>query len=269
MASLDKLGLAAKEITILKQLLHSESGLILLVGSDSAARENTLRSIAGVLEREGVGAAAGPHGGGFPDPVHLYESADHDELSESHAFGRYATEITTIDELEALCEQSLNGGVMVAVTEGRDGAEVLSRFLRRGADVDLVSEAVQALVTVHTLPKTCPLCRVDLAPSFELEQLFEQSFGALGFPFPGFHLQEGRGCHTCDFTGYLGLIVIYELLRVTEKISESCHHNSSADEFDELAMEEQMLPWEAKLYFRLKHGDVALTDAARLIRPGL
>lgn len=262
MPSTEKLGLAAPEHTELLKLLNTGRGLVLVVGPDAEHRLQTLRILEMYLQSQRreistAGAvAATTSGSSHPMPPWVLESW------RDQARVEVAPEITTFQELEALLRSARQATLLLASTGGVDGGTYLAQAVEAGIDPALLGEGILAILTQHSIKKNCPLCRVDLAPSFSLEELFESSFGRLGFPFPGFYLREGRGCHTCDFTGYLGLAHVFEFMRMSPAVQEQLGEEANTVVIDGRAMTEGMLPWEAKLYFRLKHGDIALNDAA-------
>ena len=271
MASIEKLGLATQEQTVLMELLNRQHGLFLVVGLNREERLSTLRTLQIHLEAQRREIA--PFNAGEilceslfsegADPVGALSRS----VSATAVLGLTKAPVALIPEIEDIatlelaCEQGGSGALVLGTIEGSDGAAVISSLLAQGADPTLISQNLLGVITQHAIRKACPLCRVDLAPSFQLEAAFEASFGQIGFPFPGFNLREGRGCHTCDFTGYLGSTMVYEFLHLTNLVREQVLEDPTLEKIDSKAMEEGMLPWEAKLFFRLKHGDIALRDA--------
>jgi|GEM_PF-3786199 len=263
MASIEKLGLATQEQTELLKLLNTGRGVILILAPQREHRLHTLRIMQMYLESQrrdiGVfGQLAQVPAGGIPHDVPVWMPDSWRDLPRVEM-------LPEVDDLIAL-QQALDavhqGTLMIASMEGVDAGTFLQQAIREGMDPGELGGGLLAILTQHTIRKACPLCRVDLAPSFALEDAFEDSFGRLGFPFPGFYLREGRGCHTCQFTGYLSQVHVFEFLRVSSAVQEQLAEEATMELLDGRAMTEGMLPWEAKLYFRLKHGDIALKDAA-------
>ncbi|MEO7993511.1 MAG: hypothetical protein ABI743_03860 [bacterium] len=278
MGSIEKLGLATQEQTALIDLLDRHHGVIVLVGPNRDARLATLRTLQLHLEAHRRDIA--PLSQSKLMVEHLTATATA-EIGQrvsatpswtTTAVSGHGTPVVLIPDLEdplmleLACNHGQQGTLVLVTMPEVDGAHLLMECADDGVDREALANGLLAVITQHTVPKACPLCRIDLAPSFALEESFEQTFGALGFPFPGFQLREGRGCHTCDFTGTFGTIQVYEFLYLSRAVKDQVIEDPRLELIDTRAMEEGMLSWESKLYFRLKRGDVSLKAAMDVLR---
>lgn len=281
MVTLEKLGLAASEQTALREALDHKAGVIIVQSLASEARLGTLRVLQMHLENQrrdihpfeparslfslemvealaGDAFAAAPQRSRWPLSLELSAPWPVQLLAE-------CPDALTLTEAFELAVQ---GHLVLATWQSGDGAMTLNSLIESGVDAQLLAEGLLAVLTQHTLPKVCPLCRVELAPSFEMEETFEQTFGALAFPFPGFSFRQGRGCATCNQRGTLGHVQVFEYLPMSPALADQIQSVHYAERLDSVAMSEGMLPWEAKLYFRIKHGDVSLDDAVAALKAG-
>jgi len=57
----------------------------------------------------------------------------------------------------------------------------------------------------------------------------------------GFKLYRGKGCETCNNTGYKGRVGIYEVMEVDRGVEEAILNNKAEHEIEELAVEQGMV----------------------------
>jgi type II secretory ATPase GspE/PulE/Tfp pilus assembly ATPase PilB-like protein len=77
-------------------------------------------------------------------------------------------------------------------------------------------------------------------------------------------LTRGKKCPTCNNTGYLGRIGIFEVLPVTEKIARLILERAAAGEIEKQAIEEGMITMKQDGYLKVLEGITTIEEVLRV-----
>jgi type IV pilus assembly protein PilB len=97
-----------------------------------------------------------------------------------------------------------------------DAAGAVTRLLDMGVEPFLIAASMEGVLAQRLLRRICKDCRTPFQPKAEvLSQigLTASEVGDRPFCF-------GKGCETCNGTGYRGRVGIYELLDIREPIRQ-------------------------------------------------
>jgi len=98
---------------------------------------------------------------------------------------------------------ALTGHIVLSTMHGGAVLEVLHRFRQLQVDVLTLSQALSLIVCQRLIPKLCSVCKVlDLTASNEMKST----------------LYRQVGCSACDYTGFNGVVVAAEHLRMVPEI---------------------------------------------------
>ncbi|HYE77017.1 MAG TPA: ATPase, T2SS/T4P/T4SS family, partial [bacterium] len=155
MASIEKLGLATQEQTVLLDLLNHQHGLLIVVGEDAELRQVTLRTLQTYLESQHRQVA--PFQPGTLICAEVLQAVGAVEESRPAPTVNYARSlphftparpavavlpvIEDLGTLELACEQGLTGALVLATLEGVDGAGALAQLVHQGADAQLLAQS--------------------------------------------------------------------------------------------------------------------------------
>ena len=79
-------------------------------------------------------------------------------------------------------------------------------------------------------------------------------------------LYKGRGCDKCANTGYKGRIGIFEVLEMSDRIGRLTLESSTAQQIQDVAMEEGMLNLMQDGYLRVVEGMTTLAEVMRVAK---
>jgi type IV pilus assembly protein PilB len=89
------------------------------------------------------------------------------------------------------------------------------------------------VMSQRLLRMVCPFCNVPYTPtSHELQRI-----GYAAHNFVGAQFQKGRGCSSCQHTGYRGRVGIYELLILDEFVRDAVLERKSGKALREISIE--------------------------------
>jgi len=108
---------------------------------------------------------------------------------------------------------ALTGHLVLSTLHTNDAITSALRLLDMGAAGFLVGSSLRAIIAQRLVRKVCDSCRQAYQPEQQelmwLSNLVDDDISDIKF-------SHGRGCQTCQYTGYKGRIGVFELLEMDE-----------------------------------------------------
>ncbi len=123
-------------------------------------------------------------------------------------------EMRDLETAQISIQASLTGHLVLSTLHTNDSPGAVTRLVDMGVEPFLISSTLMAVLGQRLVRTNCKNCRTPFEPNEEQLSLLNLSPHDLGDKV--FHY--GRGCSTCNDTGYKGRKGIYELLVVSEAI---------------------------------------------------
>jgi type IV pilus assembly protein PilB len=123
-------------------------------------------------------------------------------------------EMRDLETAQISIQASLTGHLVLSTLHTNDAPGAVTRLLDMGVEPFLISSTLMAVLAQRLVRTTCANCRTPFEPTEEQLALLNLSPHDLGDKV--FHY--GRGCSTCNDTGYKGRKGIFELLIISEAI---------------------------------------------------
>ncbi|HEV2318678.1 MAG TPA: GspE/PulE family protein [Verrucomicrobiae bacterium] len=123
-------------------------------------------------------------------------------------------EIRDIETAQIAVQASLTGHLVMSTLHTNDAPGAITRLIDMGLEPFLISSSLTSVLAQRLVRTICKNCRTTFEPTEEQLSLLNLSPHDLGDKV--FHY--GRGCSTCNDTGYKGRKGIFELLVVSEPI---------------------------------------------------
>jgi len=111
-------------------------------------------------------------------------------------------------------QASLTGHLVLSTLHTNDAPGAVTRLVDMGVEPFLISSTLMAVLAQRLVRTICKNCRTPFEPTEDQLSLLNLSPHDLGDKV--FHY--GRGCSTCNDTGYKGRKGIFELLVISEAI---------------------------------------------------
>ena len=106
---------------------------------------------------------------------------------------------------------AMTGHLVLTTLHTNDAISSALRLMDMGAQGYLVASALRAIIAQRLVRRICRYCHeeheVDAGDRIWLVNLFGEGVHQMKF-------QHGRGCQSCNFTGYAGRIGVFELLEL-------------------------------------------------------
>ena len=149
-------------------------------------------------------------------------------------------EIRDLETAQIAMQASLTGHLVLSTLHTNNAASTINRLLDMGVEHYLVSSTVAAIIAQRLVRRLCPHCANPhvVAPETAI---------ALGVPA---HLTAGgaitlhkpSGCVNCQQTGFIGRIVVAELLVMNDEIRRMIANGASEVDLQAAAQRQGMVP---------------------------
>jgi len=125
-------------------------------------------------------------------------------------------ETRDLETAQIAIQASLTGHLVMTSLHTNDAAGAVTRLLDMGVEPFLMAATMEGILAQRLLRRVCKDCRTPYPPKTEILSqlgLAPSDVGDRPFYF-------GKGCETCNGTGYRGRVGIYELLDIREPIRQ-------------------------------------------------
>jgi type IV pilus assembly protein PilB len=142
-------------------------------------------------------------------------------------------ETRDLETAQISIQAALTGHLVFTTLHTNDAAGTITRLIDMGVEPFLISSTLEAVLGQRLLRSVCLDCRATHQPSETLLAQLGLSPGDIGER--NFHY--GKGCNTCNQTGYKGRKGIYELLTITDPLREMINERAPTLSLKEKAIE--------------------------------
>jgi type II secretory ATPase GspE/PulE/Tfp pilus assembly ATPase PilB-like protein len=253
---LDKLDMTPRNVRELKKIAEKPYGLVLCVGPTGSGKTTTLHSLLGHINKPDRKIWTAE------DPVEITQyglrqvqvmpKIGFDFAAAMRAFLRADPDVIMVGEMRdeetaaVGIEASLTGHLVLSTLHTNSAIETVVRLLDMGLDPFNFADALLGILGQRLVKRVCHDCRQEYHPERseydELAQAFgEEAFATLNQKYDGsFVLYRGKGCASCNKTGYRGRLGIHELFIATDEMKRLIQSKARVAEMLERARAEGM-----------------------------
>ncbi|MCX5703555.1 MAG: ATPase, T2SS/T4P/T4SS family, partial [Candidatus Omnitrophica bacterium] len=247
--SLEKLGLAKRDLQIFETLIQKPHGIIFVTGPTGSGKTTTLyTSLSRINTKERKIIT-------IEDPIE-YEMTGitqiqvHPEIELDFARGlrsilRHDPDVIMVGEVrdletaEIAIRVALTGHLIFSTLHTNDAASAVSRLLDIGVEPYLLASSVEAFIAQRLIRLICPDCKQeDKSVPSELANLIARDLGLKSLN--EVKIYRGKGCPVCNFTGFFGRTAIYEILLVDEAIKDLILKKAPSNQIKRMAVSKGM-----------------------------
>ncbi len=241
-----QLGFSEKTFKTFQQLIRRPNGIVLVTGPTGSGKTTTLYAALNALNRPDRKIITAE------DPVEYYLPGVN-QVEVKHQIGldfariirsmlRQAPNIILVGEMRDAetvsmgIQASLTGHLVFSTLHTNDAPSAITRMVDMGVPNYLVASSVVAILAQRLVRTNCQKCRRPYTPPESVIRdigLTPEQVAAATF-------MKGRGCNSCQKSGFRGRIGIYELLLVDSKVREMIFRNDSTAKVREYAISKGM-----------------------------
>jgi MSHA biogenesis protein MshE len=228
---LDEIGMPQPMLVRFKEILARSSGMVLVTGPTGSGKTTTLYAALAELDAEQhkIITVEDPIEYRLPGltQVQVHEKIDLTFARVLRATLRQDPDIILVGEMrdpetaEIGLRGAITGHMVLSTLHTRDAVSTPFRLLDMGAPPYMVASALQAVFAQRLVRQNCENCAEPHAPSPQ-ERGWLAAIG--GDAAAGEPTRRGRGCSTCNGTGYSGRIGVYEMLEMDSALAQAATH---------------------------------------------
>jgi type IV pilus assembly protein PilB len=264
-----KLGFEPESLEKFQRAVLKPYGMVLVTGPTGSGKTNTLYSSVSLLNKPdtNIMTAEDPvefqlHG---VNQVQMKESIGLNFAASLRAFLRQDPNVILVGEIrdfetaEIAIKAALTGHLVLSTLHTNGAPETISRLMNMGIEPFLVATAVHLICAQRLIRRICVECReeVPMPPQAKVEAGFTPEEAKTAKIF------KGKGCSTCNGTGYKGRAGLYEVMEVDDEIRELILIGASAVELKKKAIERGMITLRRSGLVKVKEGVTTLEEVAR------
>lgn len=275
---LGELGLRGTQVKDLEEAISKPYGIILVTGPTGSGKTTTLYSILTKLNKPTVNIVT------LEDPVeYQIEGINQVQINPQagltfaaglRSFLRQDPNIILVGEIrdkettQLAIQAALTGHLVFSTLHTNDAATAIPRLIDLGGEPFLISSVLNASVAQRIARRVCDSCKESYEP---LPHIKDQIIQVLGPWLPSKYqkgeiikLTRGKGCAECNFSGYLGRIAIFEVLKISPEINKLILTESSAKQIEETAKKENLIIMKQDGYLKALEGITTLEEVLRI-----
>jgi len=263
-----KLGFEEKQLSVFKDGIHRPYGMCLVTGPTGSGKTTTLYSALAELNTidSNISTAEDPVEFNLEgiNQVNVKKDIGLTFAAALKSFLRQDPDIIMVGEIrdhevgEIAVEAALTGHLVLSTLHTNDAPSTITRLVNMGIEPFLVAASLNVVVAQRLCRKICKDCKeVDTGTTQEVLV----SCGISPNSAAKLTVYKGKGCATCNGTGYKGRVAIYEVLEMTPSIKEILLRGGSADEIKRQAIKEGMKTLRMTALTKVAQGLTTLDEA--------
>jgi type II secretory ATPase GspE/PulE/Tfp pilus assembly ATPase PilB-like protein len=253
---LDKMGFSERNLKMLKEISEKPYGIILCVGPTGSGKTTTLHSVLGNINTPDIKIWTAE------DPVEITQyglrqvqvqpKIGFTFATAMRAFLRADPDVIMVGEMrdketaDTGIEASLTGHLVLSTLHTNSAVETVTRLLDMGCDPFSFADAMLGVLAQRLARRICKDCKEQYIGTKEEYEELRLGYGSeywdkLDIKQDNtFRLSRGKGCETCNRSGFKGRVALHELLLGTDQLKRMVQQKARTEDMLKTALEEGM-----------------------------
>jgi type IV pilus assembly protein PilB len=242
-----KLGFEPESLAKFERAILRPYGMVLVTGPTGSGKTNTLYSSIAKLNTPETNIMTAEDPVEFQlagiNQVQMKDQIGLNFAAALRAFLRQDPNIILVGEIrdfetaEIAVKAALTGHLVLSTLHTNDAPSTISRLMNMGIEPFLVATSVNLICAQRLVRKICSNCK-------EVLKVPDQAMLDAGYTQDELKTTEifiGKGCGTCNKTGYKGRVGLYEVMEINDELRELVLVGASALELKKKAVDNGML----------------------------
>src|SRR2546426_7124298 len=264
-----KLGFEPESLVKFEKAILKPYGMVLVTGPTGSGKTNTLYSSISRLNQPDTNIMTAEDPVEFQlggvNQVQMKEQIGLNFAAALRAFLRQDPNIILVGEIrdfetaEIAIKAALTGHLVLSTLHTNDAPSTISRLMNMGIEPFLVATSVHLICAQRLIRRVCKECKEEV--STLAQTLIDAGFS----PTEAKKLAtyRGKGCPTCNGTGYKGRVGLYEVMEINDDLRELILIGASSLELKKKAVEHGMITLRASGLQKLRDGVTTLEEVLR------
>jgi general secretion pathway protein E len=127
-------------------------------------------------------------------------------------------EMRDFETAEIAIQSALTGHLVLSTLHTNSALASVTRLLDMGVEYFLLKASIAGIMAQRLARRLCPHCSIEAPIPEDIKRRFPLAELTAAHPFVKVAPRQAVGCPQCDHTGYLGRLVIAEMLPVNERL---------------------------------------------------
>jgi type IV pilus assembly protein PilB len=149
--------------------------------------------------------------------------------------------------------------MVLSTLHTNDAPSTISRLMNMGIEPFLVATSVNLICAQRLVRRICVQCKEPL--QIQAPALIEAGYSAEEATKT--IVQHGKGCATCNNTGYKGRVGLYEVMEINDELRELILVGASALEIKKKALEQGMITLRRSGLQKVASGQTTMEEVLR------
>ena len=269
MLDMTKLGFEPESLEKFKKAIANPYGMVLVTGPTGSGKTNTLYSALQALNTPETNIMTAEDPVEFNlqgiNQVQMKEQIGLNFAAALRSFLRQDPNIVLVGEIrdfetaEIAIKAALTGHLVLSTLHTNDAPSTISRLVNMGIEPFLVATSCNIIQAQRLIRRVCSNCKeeVHMPPEGLVEVGFsKEEAGSL-------KLYKGRGCTTCNNTGYKGRVGLYEVMEISDELRELIIIGASAMELRRKAIEMGMVTLRESGLCKIREGITTIEEVVK------
>jgi type IV pilus assembly protein PilB len=264
-----KLGFESESLQKFERQILKPYGMVLVTGPTGSGKTNTLYSSVARLNTAETNIMTAEDPVEFQlqgiNQVQMKEQIGLNFASALRAFLRQDPNIILVGEIrdfetaEIAVKAALTGHLVLSTLHTNDAPSTISRLMNMGIEPFLVATSVNLICAQRLVRRICVQCKepLQLQPQALIEAGYTPDEAAKTTVY------SGKGCGTCNNTGYKGRVGLYEVMELTDELRELVLVGASALELKKKALELGMITLRRSGLTKVAAGQTTMEEVLR------
>jgi type IV pilus assembly protein PilB len=269
MLDMTKLGFEAESLEKFKRAIANPYGMVLVTGPTGSGKTNTLYSALQALNTSETNIMTAEDPVEFNlqgiNQVQMKEQIGLNFAAALRSFLRQDPNIVLVGEIrdfetaEIAIKAALTGHLVLSTLHTNDAPSTISRLVNMGIEPFLVATSVNIIQAQRLIRRICSECKeeVHILPEALVEVGFSKEEAQT------LKVYKGRGCTTCNNTGFKGRVGLYEVMEITDELRELIIIGASAMELRRKAIELGMVTLRESGLYKIRDGITTIEEVVK------
>ena len=266
-----KLGFDPQTLKDFQEAIHKPFGMILITGPTGSGKSTTLYSALSELNKADVNISTAEDPVEYNlvgiNQVQVREQIGLNFASCLRSFLRQDPDIIMVGEIRDLetaqiaVKAALTGHLVLSTLHTNDAPSTIDRLINMGVEPFLLTSSINLIAAQRLVRRICDKCKepIEVTPEALINLGVDASEAAGGFP-----TFRGRGCNSCNETGYRGRLAIYEILVMHEGLKELILKSASAADLKREAVKLGMSTLRMSALQKVRDGFTTIEETIRV-----
>ncbi|HEV2287641.1 MAG TPA: type IV-A pilus assembly ATPase PilB [Candidatus Acidoferrales bacterium] len=264
-----KLGFEQESLDKFTKAILRPYGMVLVTGPTGSGKTNTLYSSVARLNTMDTNIMTAEDPVEFQLPginqVQMKDQIGLNFASALRAFLRQDPNIILVGEIrdfetaEIGVKAALTGHLVLSTLHTNDAPSTISRLMNMGIEPFLVATSVNLICAQRLVRRVCSQCKepMTITPQALVDAGYTPEESKVTTVY------HGRGCGTCNNTGYKGRVGLYEVMEINDELKELILVGASALELKKKALELGMITLRRSGLLKIAAGMTTLEEVVR------